>query len=617
MNANLKGSQMRRLARACGWVSVARGLVGVFVLWLAGLTAWAAELGANPQLRIEAGTHTASINRIAADRLGSIAVTVSDDKTARVWEIASGKLLNVLRVPIGAGDVGKLYAVALSPDARVVAVAGWLSGGDEHIYLLDRSTGQLLRRLGDLPDVVHDMAFSPDGRWLAAALGDDNGVRVFDMEPGGALLADNDYGASSYHLHFSADGRLAVSSDDGQLRLYRPTPGKLQKLAQVKAPNGNEPSGVAFSPDGQLLAVGYGGTARVDVLDGRTLALRHSPDVAGVRKGDLSRVAWSADGRTLFAAGVWERNDRYPVRRWTDAGKGRPEDVDTVSNTVMSLASLAGGGLLVAGGDAVWGVLSASGQWEVRSAAPLADLRGSLAAHGYATASDGRTVQFGFTYSGGAPYRFRLADRSLLPGKDAQLQPPRTSGLNVRNWEDDDRPTLDGRALALWNDETSRSLAITPDRRGFVLGTDWWLRHFDASGQSLWKRPIPEVAWGVNVTPDAKLVVAAYGDGTVRWHRLSDGAELLAFFPHADRKRWVLWTPSGYYDASPGGENLIGWHVNRGPDTAPDFLPLSRLRERFHRPEVVDAILDTLDESLAVRRADGARPGGAAAPARQ
>lgn len=594
-----------------------RRLASLSLFWLASLTVCAAELGAHQHLRIETGTHTAAINRITTDRQGSFAVTVSDDKTARVWDVASGKLLNVLRVPIDAGDVGKLYAVALSPDTRTVAVAGWLANGDEHIFLLDRGDGRLLRRLGDLPDVVHDLAFSPDGRWLAAALGSDNGVRVFDMEPGGAVLADSDYDDSSYGLHFSADGRLVVSSDDGLLRLYRPTPGKLHKLAQVKAPGGGEPSGVAFSPDGQSLAVGYSDTPRVDVLDGQTLALLHSPDVAGVRSGQLNRVAWSADGRTLFAAGSWDRGDRHPVRCWPNAGRGRAQDVDTLGNTVMSLAPLAGGGVLVSGADAAWGVLAASGEWQRRSRAPLADLRGSLGAHGFAIAADGRTVQFGFDAMGGLPHRFRLSDRSLLPGKDVQLLPPRIRGLDVRQWEDGEGPTLDGKPLALWGDETSRSLAITPERRGFVLGTDWWLRHFDAGGQSLWKRPVPEVAWGVHVTPDAKLVVAAYGDGTIRWHRLSDGRELLAFFPHADRKRWVLWTPSGYFDASPDAEGLIGWHINRGADRAPEFRPLSRLREQFHRPDVVDAVLDTLDESLALRRADGARQGAPAAPARQ
>lgn len=55
----------------------------------------------------------------------------------------------------------------------------------------------------------------------------------------------------------------------------------------------------------------------------------------------------------------------------------------------------------------------------------------------------------------------------------------------------------------------------------------------------------------MNVTPDGRLVVAAYDDGTIRWHRMSDGQELLAAFVHKDDRRWVAWTPSGYYMASP------------------------------------------------------------------
>ena len=55
---------------------------------------------------------------------------------------------------------------------------------------------------------------------------------------------------------------------------------------------------------------------------------------------------------------------------------------------------------------------------------------------------------------------------------------------------------------------------------------------------------------------------------------------MLAFFVDVEKKRWILWTPNGYYDAAPGAEDLIGWHVNRGPDKAADFFPLSRFRIR-------------------------------------
>jgi len=68
--------------------------------------------------------HTANITHIGVDAAGRYLVTGSDDKTVRVWELATGRLLRTLRPPIGAGDEGKIYAVAISPDGRLVAAGG-------------------------------------------------------------------------------------------------------------------------------------------------------------------------------------------------------------------------------------------------------------------------------------------------------------------------------------------------------------------------------------------------------------------------------------------------------------------------------------------------------------
>jgi hypothetical protein len=83
--------------------------------------------------------------------------------------------------------------------------------------------------------------------------------------------------------------------------------------------------------------------------------------------------------------------------------------------------------------------------------------------------------------------------------------------------------------------ERSRSLAVHPNRDRFVLGVDWSLRAFDAKGTQLWRRDVPDTVWGVNITGDGRLVVAAYRDGTIRWHRMTDGVELLAFMPLANQ----------------------------------------------------------------------------------
>ena len=592
------------------WMRWSRWFAAAVLLCMGLAEARAAEPSAEPILRIEAVMHTAVLRRIATDRTGRYAVTASDDKTARVWDVASGRLLRVLRPPIGEGNRGKLYAVAMTPDGQTVAVGGWTRELDNVVYLFDRATGRLRQQLAGLPNVINHLAFSPDGRWLAATLGGANGVRVWDWRSGGTALADSDVKEDSYGASWSSDNRLATTSYDGQIRLYRVEPGGLVRLAQTKAPGGQQPLGIAFSPDDSELAVGYYDSTRVDILDGSRLTLKFSPSGSGVDNGDLSSVAWSADGRTLYAGGRWRQAGRMSIRRWPEAGRGAPVDVPTVGETVMDLATLpqeagSGGGVLVGGSDPAWGVLDAAGRWQSRQVPPIANLLGSLA--GFRLSGDGREVQFSFERDGKAPHRFALARRELKAGEADSLAPARTEGLPVKKWQNTTRPMLAGRPIVLEAYETSRSLALAPGNAGFVLGADFALRRFDAGGKELWTRPVPGVAWGVNIPASGKLVAAAYDDGTIRWHRLSDGQELLAFFPHADRKRWVLWTPSGYYDASPGGEDLIGWHLNRGKDQAADFFPASRFRDRFWRPDIIDRVLDALDEGQAVARADKER----------
>ena len=84
------------------------------------------------------------------------------------------------------------------------------------------------------------------------------------------------------------------------------------------------------------------------------------------------------------------------------------------------------------------------------------------------------------------------------------------------------------------------------------------LRLFTQDGAQVWEKRTPGAVWGVNVSGDGRWVVAALGDGSVRWYRASDGQEQLALFVHGDHERWIAWTPTGYYDTSMGGENLVG-----------------------------------------------------------
>jgi len=142
------------------------------------LPAWSQTT--EPILRVEVGTHNAGIFDIAIDPSNRILVTGSEDKTVRVWDISSrGELLRILRPPVGEGEEGHIFAVALSPDARTVACGGRtgsLKQGNVCVYLFDRATGALTRRLGGLPGFVQHLVYTSDGRFLVAAMGVGGGM---------------------------------------------------------------------------------------------------------------------------------------------------------------------------------------------------------------------------------------------------------------------------------------------------------------------------------------------------------------------------------------------------------------------------------------------------------
>lgn len=60
-----------------------------------------------------------------------------------------------------------------------------------------------------------------------------------------------------------------------------------------------------------------------------------------------------------------------------------------------------------------------------------------------------------------------------------------------------------------------------------------------------------------------------------------------------DNDQWIIWTPQGYYDCSPGADQLIGWHVNQGPDKAAKFYRAQQFRKQLYRPDIINKIIET------------------------
>jgi len=570
-------------------------------------------LSTEPVLRIETGIHTGSISQIGVDAANRYLVTGSQDKTIRVWDLATGKLLQILRPPIGEDNEGRISALAISPDGNTIAgggSTGFQWDGTASIYLFERANGRLARRI-TIPAIrgnVARFAYSRDGQFLAILFGLKDGIRIYRTSDWTQVAEDKDYGDSCIGLDFDRTGRLVTVSMDGFVRLYD---ANFRLLIKQQPPGGPKPVSPRFSPDSTKIAVGFQRSTNVNVLSGQDLSFLFAPDTTGAWTGEIpsfSNLAWSLDGRTLYAGGAARVGDVFFIRKWDDGGRGRPSDLKAAEgNSIGHMRPLNDGGLVYAA-VSIFGILDAQGRRVLYQDQAIADHDENLA--GFLVSHDGMRVQFAYEFGGKSPARFSVPDRLLEhnPSASSALVAPITeaSGFSLTDWKKSESPKFNGRS---WSTKTGKgeiftSLAIAPDQERHILGSGWYLRCFDRTGKILWQKSPPSAVMAVNIAGNGQVVVAALSNGTIRWYRMSDGQELLAFFPHADKKRWVLWTPSGYYDASAGAEQLVGWRVNRGVDQTGDFFPVGQFRNTYYRPDIVAKVLETLDEGGAVRAAN-------------
>ena len=567
-----------------------------------------------PILAVEAGLHSASLRIMATDAKNLFLVTGSVDKTVRVWDLPTGKLLGILRPPIGRGNEGIILAVDVSPDGDTIACGGRTRESEKsrQIYLFDRESRRLLKRIPGLPESITFLRFSRDGNMLAVGLGGSGGLRVFSISRKGdridAAPAGDDpgYGDSIRGMDFDSAGRLAVSSSDGALRLYS----REFKLTAKQAVSKEEgPSGVRFSPDASRIALGYFEAARVDIFSAGDLKLLETP-LAGRTNSRMPRliaVDWSPDGSVLWAAGNFGQKGKNVIVRWPSGNFHAPAYVPVKWTVIRNILALRDGNLLYGGVSGDMALIDPSGR-EIYAKSPNLDYFTNKT---FSISPDAMTLKFDFLQAGGAPATFSIESRQLElnPMPNLKLMDPilKARGIELTDWLLKSNPKLNGKPLALRSHDQGTAYAIAPDQRSFVYGTWFYLYRFDPGGKEMWYRPIPGAARAVNVSGDGQLAVVGISDGTIRWYRMSDGRELMAFYPHSDRKRWVLWTPSGYYDASEGGDELIGWHVNNGFDREASFYPVSRFFERFYRPEVMARVLKGAEADTAVVASLGER----------
>lgn len=136
-----------------------------------------------PKIVVNPLGHSAKIHNVLYTPDGRQIISISEDKTVRIWNAETGTMVRKFESLIGEGPEGMLYASAISPDGRLLAIAGYkvASESENYIAIIDLQKGiQAHTAIGHI-DVINSLSFSGNGRYLASG-GADNSVKIWRVD---------------------------------------------------------------------------------------------------------------------------------------------------------------------------------------------------------------------------------------------------------------------------------------------------------------------------------------------------------------------------------------------------------------------------------------------------
>jgi WD40 repeat protein/serine/threonine protein kinase len=254
--------------------------------------------------------HRAGANAVAFHpRDRRLVASAGTDGTVRLWDVGKGEQVRTLRA-----HADCVWALAFSPDGgRLAAGGGGIQKSAKNVTVWDTTTWHEVPRSPlAAPSGLRTVAFSPDGRLLAAAGVASSPVAVWDLATGTQTAALHGHTWVVGQVAFRPDGRrIAAASHDGTVRVWDVTTGK--EVVRPPLRHAARATAVAFSPDGGRLATAsLDGTVRVwDATSWKPLLVR-SDAAAGVWcvafSPDGRRLAWGSTDATVKVAdaATWE-----------------------------------------------------------------------------------------------------------------------------------------------------------------------------------------------------------------------------------------------------------------------------------------------------------------------
>jgi len=574
-----------------------------------------------PKLIIDSHGHTGLINDIIFINGGKELISVSDDKTIRFWNVETGNNSKTLRPFNGETVEGKIYAAALSKDERFLAIGGFFGsqGGDSKsvgtIRIIDLQTQKINALLIGHDNVVNDLAFSEDNKFLVSA-GADKTIRIWQasnflksssfIKTDQSAILQGHSGSVTTIAISNKNGFVVSGSEDKTIRVWDLSSIQIGQTISNSIAEGKYHTDiirkVIITPDDTQIITGSN--------DGKVLQWTAKAQfLRQIDRSDnqVNALAISSSGRHLVALSqngkVYDLVTKEAVSSFT------------FHNNAVSAATFAP--FKSFAGDTATYIASAGGDdknifiWKAATGKPVRNLVGKGKSI-FAVGHKDNQIAFGTSNPSGlleqCPLErsFDAIQHVLYPeGINPKIYKRNVTEYATQSIYKKDDQTLTFGYSSIKTDAVKdgiiRCYSFTPDNNFVLVGSTFSCKLFKKDGTYVkeYKGHIGEI-WALSISDDQKYLYTSSSDQTIKIWNFETGENLATYFYSSDNE-WILWTPQGYYAASAGGEKYIGWQINKGRNELADYLEVTSFREKYLKPLIVSKTIQLGSFSLAAK----------------
>lgn len=594
------------------------------------------------QLKLNPGSHTSTIWDIACTANERYLISGGADKRLFIWNIEnqySAKKFVAEEMILWHekhDKQGMIYALALSPNEQLLAVAGWMGSPDSlidigTIRLYHFPTRRLIALLKSHLSTVHAISFSKDSKYLVSG-GADYQVKVWDMpeeyDTFQVIHKETSFiGHTGIVNSVAMDSLLVVSggSDNSVIfwspkNLYEPI--SVQKHEDIVR-------AVAISPDGQTVASG-GYDGKLIIYDADNFKIKQKIN----NQFKISDLDFSPDGTKIVCAGLsppymntvyqkerrnWKlyvtherhygavsavsfRNNSYVISAGGDDNSITCWDINNREIKSNRVRYFAGGKRVKKPGEDYKGKRR---QWYSGAIADDKSSKGRPLTQG-GFRNDSILFNFGdndkhFSYS------FNLLRRGVInisPDWGVGEYEPVHEILTLGDYSFE--LVTDGILGIKKNNTIAYDIVVdeangyyhscysfTPDSLIVSGGGNGYLAVYNLKGDEI-KRLTGH--WGhiagIEISEDGRFLTSASHDMIIKIWDLSKIATttspemkpIVSFFNTWDD--WVLWIPDGYFCSSKKGGRYVGYRVENTENDI-KFYPVEQFDLKYNRPDII------------------------------